>query len=152
MHLLSSCVKLYRRKMSPTCNVSKTSMPACTPVTTDTMAPLSGKTKYTLCLCQASSGRDGPVWYIQSERVPAIIFSFPVHRLTCLKSTLDTMNKSNLLAENENDLVTGAGIYQAWHHIMDRQRKNHNRKCKVEMDRTRTDFLSEWWLGTKQVN
>lgn len=31
----------------------------------------------------------------------------------CLKSILDTMNKSNLLAENENDLVTGVGICQA---------------------------------------
>lgn len=34
------------------------------------------------------------------------------------------MNKSNLLAENENDLVTGASIYKAWHHIMDRQEES----------------------------
>ncbi len=33
--------------------------------------------------------------------------------LNCLESTLDTVNKSNLLAENENDLVTGVGICQA---------------------------------------
>lgn len=62
------------------------------------------------CVLVSDGPLNNPMLYMWKEAQ----MLFFIHYLNRLKSSQDIMYKSNLLVENENDLVTWVGTFQPW--------------------------------------